>query len=492
MNYTISTDPASQQSVDCLLCPVNEINENGPLEGTVASLEKDSQESLSHWIKEGDFSGKLGQTLLLRRLPSIKSPRVLLIGCGPLKKFTPTQFYQIITNSIKTIASLGITSCYFSLLENKIFSEEWQIYHAILGIEQAMYTFDRFKTKKDPASKLKNISFGVTTKNKNLETSLTKGWVVASAVKRTRDLANLPSNVCTPSFVAQEALAQAHQHPTLKVTVMERTELEKLGMRAFLAVAQGSEEAPKFIVLEYQGGKNKPLVFVGKGITFDSGGISLKPGDNMDKMRYDMCGAATVLGLLSAAAELNLPLNLVGLMPCTENMPSGKAYKPGDIISTLSGQTIEIINTDAEGRVILADALTYAKKFDPEFVIDIATLTGAITIALGDKAAGLMTNDEALASALIEAGEKSWDRVWRLPLWEEYQDQIKSGSADMANIGVEGGRSITAACLLSRFTFSYRWAHLDIAGVAWSTGKNGMSTGRPLSLLMELLFNYAS
>jgi leucyl aminopeptidase len=299
--------------------------------------------------------------------------------------------------------------------------------------------------------------------------------------------------VCTPAYLAGQAVALAKELK-LNCQVLEQKDMKKLGMHALLAVAQGSRQAPQFIVLQYQGGKSgaHPLLLVGKGITFDSGGISLKPAADMDEMKYDMCGAAAVLGVMRAAARMALPMNLVALIPTCENMPGGGATRPGDIVTSLSGQTIEILNTDAEGRLILCDALAYAERFKPEAVIDIATLTGACVVALGHVATGLFSNRDDLAQALLKAGEEALDPAWRLPLWDDYQELLKSRFADMTNTGGRHGGAITAACFLSRFAKKYAWAHLDIAGTAWKSGSNKGATGRPVSLLVSFLLQRAN
>ena len=306
-------------------------------------------------------------------------------------------------------------------------------------------------------------------------------------MKLTKDLGNLPGNICTPTYLADQAKALAKAHK-LKATILEEKDMQKLGMHSLLSVTRGSRQPAKLITLEYQGGnkKQKPVVLVGKGITFDSGGISLKPGAEMDEMKYDMCGAASVLGTMQAIAEMGLKLNVVGVIPSCENMPDGAASKPGDIVKSMSGQTIEILNTDAEGRLILCDALTYTARFEPDTVIDIATLTGACVIALGHVASGLFSNEDKLAKELLDAGDYSHDRAWQLPLWEDYQQQLDSNFADMQNIGGRAGGSITAACFLSRFTKDYRWAHLDIAGTAWKSGKEKGATGRPVPLALPI------
>ena len=314
------------------------------------------------------------------------------------------------------------------------------------------------------------------------------GVAIAQGINLSKDLGNLPPNICNPSYLAKTAQTIGKEH-NLKVQVLERKEIEQLGMGAFLSVTQGSETPPKFIIMQHLGGPEKeaPIVLVGKGITFDTGGISLKPGEGMDEMKYDMCGAASVLGTFKAIAEMDLQLNVIGIIPTCENMPDADAIRPGDVLTSMSGQTIEVLNTDAEGRLILCDALTYAERFEPSSVVDIATLTGACVIALGHHASGLFSNQDRLAKELLSAGEESLDRAWHMPLWEEYQPQLDSNFADVANIGGRAGGSITAACFLSRFTKKYHWAHLDIAGTAWNSGKEKGSTGRPVPLLTEFL-----
>jgi leucyl aminopeptidase len=307
-----------------------------------------------------------------------------------------------------------------------------------------------------------------------------------------KDLGNLPANICTPTYLAEQAQKLAKESK-LEIDVLGRKDMEKLGMGSLLSVAQGSRQPPRLIVLTYAGGpkKAKPVVLVGKGVTFDTGGISLKPGEGMDEMKFDMCGAASVFGTLRACAEMKLKLNVVGIVPATENMPGGAATKPGDIVTSMSGQTVEILNTDAEGRLILCDALTYAERFAPAAVIDIATLTGACVIALGHVASGLYSNKDALARELLAAGNEAYDRAWHMPLWDDYQEQLKSNFADMANIGGRPGGSITAACFLSRYARKFEWAHLDIAGTAWKSGKEKGSTGRPIPLLTSFLMKRA-
>src|SRR5690349_12750032 len=327
---------------------------------------------------------------------------------------------------------------------------------------------------------------------KRAAAGLAQGLAVAHGMSLAKDLGNLPPNVCTPSYLADQARELAKRY-RMKVTVLERADMERLGMNTLLSVAQGSAQPPKFIVLEHRGGpkKMKPVALVGKGVTFDTGGISLKPAAEMDEMKFDMCGAASVLGTMKAVGEMKLPVNVVGVIPTTENMPGGRATRPGDIVKSLSGQTVEILNTDAEGRLILCDALTYVERFQPAAVIDIATLTGACVIALGHVASGLFANDDALAREVLSAADAAFDRAWHLPLWDDYQEQLKSNFADFANIGGRPAGSVTAACFLARFTKKFRWAHLDIAGTAWKSGKEKGATGRPVPLLTQFLLKRA-
>jgi leucyl aminopeptidase len=380
-----------------------------------------------------------------------------------------------------------------SLGERKI---DWQVRQAAMVIQDVRYRFDRLKSKPDaPARALQHLAIGVSRRAElaSAERGLKEGLAIAAGIDLAKDLGNLPGNICTPSYLADRANELARDHG-MAIEVLDQTGMAALGMHSLLSVAKGSHQPPKFIVLRHTKGKasGKPVVLVGKGITFDSGGISLKPGAGMDEMKYDMCGAASVLGTMKMAALLDLPINLVALVPTTENMPGGSASKPGDVVTSMSGQTIEILNTDAEGRLILCDALTYAERFDPACVVDVATLTGACVTALGHVATGLFSTHDKLADKLLVASTEANDRAWRMPLWDDYQEQLKSNFADMANIGGPPAGSITAACFLSRFAKKYDWAHLDIAGTAWRSGKDKGATGRPVPLLSHFLMNYAS
>jgi leucyl aminopeptidase len=368
----------------------------------------------------------------------------------------------------------------------------WSARQAVLAMREALYRFDELKTqKKANGPALARVTFALAP-SAQLEQALAEAQATADGSDLARTLGNLPSNICTPGYLADEAKKLARQFK-LQVEVLERRDMERLGMGAFLAVANASHQPPKLIVLRYSGAakSKKPLALVGKGITFDTGGISLKPAAEMDEMKFDMSGAGSVLGTLRALAGMEAPVNVVGVIPTCENMPGGQATKPGDVVTTLSGQTVEILNTDAEGRLILCDALTYASRFEPEAIVDVATLTGACVIALGHVATGLFSNDESLAEEIRAAADDAWDRVWPMPLWEDYQEQLRSNFADFANIGGRPGGSITAACFLSRFTRGMRWAHLDIAGTAWRGGREKGSTARPVPLLVRFAMRHA-
>lgn len=371
----------------------------------------------------------------------------------------------------------------------------WASARLVLACRDQQYRFDVFKREsakngKDSAHKgLQSLLIAVDPrKAEAVDLAIAQSMALANGMDLTRDLGNTPPNICTPEFLAEKALALGKSHK-IQVQVLERRQMQSLGMGALLAVAQGSSQAPRLIVMHYQGGKPKqaPIVLVGKGITFDTGGISIKPAGGMDEMKFDMCGAASVFGAIKAAAEMKLPLHIIGVVPAAENMPDGNATRPGDIVSTLSGQTVEILNTDAEGRLILCDALSYCERFKPDTVIDIATLTGACVVALGNVHSGLFSTDDALADELLQAGRRSSDTCWRMPVEDAYQDALKSNFADMANVGGREGGAITAACFLARFTKSFRWAHLDIAGTAWRGGSAKGASARPVPLLMSFL-----
>ena len=441
-----------------------------------------------------DLPGRTGATLLLRALPGVSAERVLVVSLGERKDYAEPAYRDAVRAAGSALRELGAKDAALFLVDEKVAERPiaWNVRHAVLGLRDAFYRFDELKSqRKAPAAALARMILPVSS-NAALEAALDEAQATADGVALARTLGNLPSNICTPSYLADQAKKLARQFK-LAVEVLERRDMEKLGMGSFLAVTQGSREPPKLIVLRYAGAakSKKPLVLVGKGITFDTGGISLKPSAEMDEMKFDMSGAGSVLGALRALAGMRAPVNVIGVIPTCENMPGGSAIKPGDVVTTLSGQTVEILNTDAEGRLILCDALSYAERFNPDTVVDIATLTGACVIALGHVASGLFANDERLADELREAADDAWDRVWRMPLWEDYQEQLRSNFADFANIGGRPAGSITAASFLARFTKKLRWAHLDIAGTAWKSGREKGSTGRPVPLLVRFALRRA-
>lgn len=460
-------------------------------------LDKAASGYISDIIRRGDMDGKAGSTLMLHHVPGTLCDRVLLVGLGKEREFREKEFCSAIRTAVKTLNETGAFDATIFLTEIAVRKRNtaWRVRQATLHALDAIYRFDDCKSKKEEIRRpLKKITFAVERRNEltQSEEAMQQGQAIAEGMALTRTLGNLPPNLCHPAYLADEARKMADEFG-LACEILERAEMEKLGMGALLAVAKGSHQPPKLIVLHHRGGKasEKPLVLVGKGITFDTGGISLKPGAEMDEMKFDMCGAASVLGTIKAVARMALPINLTVVVPATENMPGGGATRPGDIVTSLSGQTIEILNTDAEGRLILCDALTYCERFAPETVIDVATLTGACVIALGGVASGLLANDDGLARDLLHAGDEANDRLWQLPLWDDYQEQLKSNFADMANIGGRSAGTITAACFLSRFTKKFEWAHLDIAGTAWLSGKDKGATGRPVPLLTHYLMKRA-
>jgi leucyl aminopeptidase len=452
--------------------------------------------AISALLKRGDIAGKQGQTLLLHSLQGLKAERVLLVGSGK-GELSDRQFRKLVAAAHGALKNLGGSDAVLALDELKVKSRDAYGKARLLveTLADGSYVFDQFKSKKADARALKKITLLVDKAGlADAERGSLHAQAIASGMAFTKNLGNLPPNLCHPSYLAEEAKALAKAHKNLKVEILDEKKLKELGAGAFLAVAQGSEQPPRMIVLHYTGGKKdeQPFALVGKGITFDTGGISIKPAAGMDEMKYDMCGAASVFGTLRAVLELQLPINLVCLLACAENMPSGRATRPGDIVTTMSGQTVEILNTDAEGRLVLCDTLTYAERFKPQAVIDIATLTGACIVALGSNVSGLMGNNDALVKQILKAGESADDRAWQLPLYDEYQEQLDSPFADIANIGGPKAGTITAGCFLSRFAKSYHWAHLDIAGTAWiSGGKDKGATGRPVPLLTQYLLDRA-
>ena len=493
MEFSVKSGSPEKQRISCVTAG---IFDSRKLSHSAQILDDASGGYISNLIRRGECEGKLGQTLLLHNVPNTLCDRILLVGCGREKNFDIKSFHKanaVVASFLDESGATEVFSC-LTELNVKHNSPSWKVSHAIQATEDALYRFDQLKTQKETSRRpLRRMIFSLPSRRElpDGEQAVRSGMAIASGMTLAKDLSNLPGNVCTPTYLSEQARALHKTHRNLKVTVLEESDMEKQGMGALLSVSRGSRQPAKLISMEYNGGEadQKPIVLVGKGVTFDSGGVSLKPGAAMDEMKYDMCGAASVFGVISACADLQLPVNVIGVVPSTENMPDGLATKPGDIVTSMEGLTIEILNTDAEGRLILCDALTYAKKYNPDVIIDIATLTGACIVALGAHPAGLLGNHNPLINDLLNAGKTSGDRCWELPLWDDYQEQLDSNFADIANIGGKGAGTITAACFLSRFTKKHNWAHLDIAGVAWNSGKNKGATGRPVPLLMQYIFD---
>ncbi len=495
MEFSIqSGNPINQRSA----CIVVGVFENRILSDAAKILDTNSNGYISSILKNGDMEGKLEATLLLHNVPNSKGNRILLVGLGKKNELYDREYQRIISSTFKKLHDTGASNASLYLLELHVKDRTitWKISQTVIVAMEGIYRSDQLKSKRNISKqKLQKITLN-TVKKINSATSneaLQYGIATAHGMNIAKDLGNLPPNICTPTYLSKLAVKMAKKYK-LKATILTEKNMEKLGMGSLLSVARGSNEPAKLITLEYwgQNKKERPFVLVGKGITFDTGGISLKPAANMDEMKYDMCGAASVFGTITAIAKLKLPINVVYIIPTTENMPGGKATKPGDIVTSMSGQTIEILNTDAEGRLILCDALTYAERYKPELVIDIATLTGACVVALGHVATGLLSNNNKLASELLKASEEASDRAWQLPLWSDYDEQLSSNFADMANIGGRDAGTITAACYLARFTKKYSWAHLDIAGTAWNSGSKKGATGRPVPLLTRFLMTRAA
>ena len=495
MRYSIKPGLPHKQRTACVVVGVFAKRR---LSEAAKQLDEASGGHLGRVLRHGDMDGDKGRCLLMHDVPGIQARRVLLIGCGKAAEFGERAYQDALALAARTLdqgAARDMT-CYLPELEVKERDYAWRLRQAVIACADALYRFDEMKSRREPPTRpLEKIVFGVQGRSvpARLEQALAEGQAIAEGMHLARDLANLPGNVCTPTYLAEQARDLGKRHRRVKVEILEEKDMEKLGMGALLSVSRGSRQPARLIVMRYQGAARnvRPVVLVGKGLTFDAGGISLKPAQAMDEMKYDMCGGASVFGALEAVAGLGLPVNVIGVVPSSENLPDGQANKPGDIVTSMSGQTIEILNTDAEGRLILCDALTYSKRFEPDTIIDIATLTGACVIGLGKHASGLMGNHEGLVHDLLEAGQEAHDRAWQLPLWEEYDEQLKSPFADMANIGGREGGAITAGCFLGRFTKGQRWAHLDIAGTAWLSGASKGATGRPVPLLTQYLIRHS-
>ena len=496
MEFSTTTGSIAGTRTACLIVGIYDARKLTP---SAQTLDEATDGFIKTLLKNGDLQGTVGQTMLVPSPQGLSCERLLLVGCGKEKELKDRSYRQVVQAAAKAVLGTKAKDALSTLAELSLAERDldWKVRQAIEAFGHASYRFDQLKSEKKEEDKpvLRKVSFPFTTRGEGalIKLGILQGRAINDGIDMTKDLANLPGNICTPSYLADQARELARRHTNIKTTILDEKQMEKLGMGALLSVARGSRQPPRLIVMEYRGteakNKQKPVVLVGKGLTFDAGGISLKPAAGMDEMKYDMCGGASVFGTMKTIAEMELSINVVGIVPSSENLPDGDANKPGDVVTSMSGQSIEILNTDAEGRLILCDALTYSKKFDPAIVIDIATLTGACVIALGSQAAGLLANDDELADKLLECGQKSGDRAWRLPLWEEYDEQLKSPFADMANIGGKEAGTITAACFLSRYTKEYKWAHLDIAGTAWKSGADKGATGRPVPLLVQFLID---
>jgi leucyl aminopeptidase len=497
MDFSVKSGSPEKQRSACIVVGVFEPRRLSPI---AEQLDKISEGYISNLLRRGDLEGKAGQMLLLHHVPNVLSERILLVGCGKERELDERQYRQIIQKTINKLNETGSMEavCFLTELHVKGRDTYWKVRQAVETTKNSLYVFDALKSKKDETRRpLRKMVFNVPTRRElpTGERAINHGEAIASGMTLCKDVANMPPNICNPAYLARQSRQLSEAYDNVNVEVIGEEQMAELGMESYLAVGRGSANESQMTIITYQGNpdeKAKPIVLVGKGLTFDSGGISLKPGEGMDEMKYDMGGAAGVLGTMKALAKLQLPLNVVGILAGCENMPSSNAYRPGDILTTMSGQTVEVLNTDAEGRLVLCDVLTYVERFDPELVIDTATLTGAVIVALGKHACGLLSNHNPLAHELLNAGEQSSDRAWRLPMWDEYQEQLSSPFADMSNIGGRAAGTITAACFLSRFTKKYQWAHLDVAGTAWNGGANKGATGRPVPILTQFLLNRAN
>ena len=495
MEFAVASGGLGKQRIGCIVVGVHE---GGKLSPSATGLDAVSAHAVDEALRRGDLEGELGTTLLLAGIPNAPFERVLLVGLGLEREFAESSYHTALCAATKTLSTTGTAEAMICLNELPVNGRngKWKIEQAVLAIMDGIYRFDKLKSEPPKQKRvLKKVIFHTADRSEAsaAQAAVDRAVAIAEGITLAKDLGNLPGNICTPAYLAGQARALGGQHG-FEVEILDREALETLGMKAFLAVAAGSPQPPKLIVMEYRGGAADapPVVLVGKGITFDTGGLSIKSASDMEEMKFDMCGAASVFGALRAAALMKLQLNVVGIIPAAENMPDGNAMKPGDVVTTMSGQTVEILDTDAEGRVALADALTYAERYKPAVLVDVATLTGAIVGALGETATGVFSNDDALVREVLEAGDRAWDRAWQLPMWHDYQDTFKSTIADFANAGPQGDWAITAACFLSRFTKRYPWVHLDIAGTASKTGADKGATGRPVALLAHFLAGRAA
>ena len=493
LEFTLNHDAPALAAVDCVVVGAFA---DASLSPAAKAVDETSGGRLSALLARGDLSGKTGATLILHDLPGIAAPRVLVVGLGDPAKFGVPQYLKAVADAARALKSGPVAHALFTLSELPVAGRDtaWAVRQAVIAADHACYRYTAtLGKKKVDESGLTKLSIAGSD-----ETALAQGRAIAAGVQYARELGNLPPNLCTPAYIAEQAVQFAAAHDGAEADILDETQMEALGMGSLLAVARGSAQRPRLVVLKWHGAKEagngdaKPYALVGKGITFDTGGVNLKTQGGIEEMKYDMCGGATVIGTFVAAVKMRLPVNLVVVVPAVENAIDGNAYRPSDVITSMSGKTIEVGNTDAEGRLILCDALTYVQRFEPQATVDVATLTGACMVALGKYASGLMSKHDDLAAELLAAGEQVFDRAWRLPLWDEYQGLLDSTFADVYNIGGRWGGAITAGCFLSRFTEGQRWAHLDVAGTASDEGKRGMATGRPVGLLSQWLLDRAA
>jgi len=503
MEFVVNAGSLETQHTGCIVVGVYE---DGRLSPSAIDLDIASDRALDEAVSRGDLGGELGAVLLLPRIANVASERVLLVGLGPEREFVESSYHTALCAATRALRTTGAADATLSLSELPVNGRDraWKIEQAVLAVMDGMYRFDNLKGE-PPRHKraLEKVVFHVADHSQGsaVEAAIDRAVAIGDGIRLAKDLGNLPANICTPTYLAEQA-RELGRNQGFAVKILDQEDIEKLGMNAFVAVAGGSRQPPKLIVMEYRGvvpGPDSdalPVVLVGKGITFDAGGVNIKPASAMEQMKFDMCGAASVFGALRAAVVMKLPLNVVGIIPAAENMPDGNAMKPGDVVTTMSGQTVEILDTDSEGRLVLADALTYAERYNPAVLVDVATLTGGIVSALGEIATGVFSSSDALVREVLAAADSAWDRAWHMPLWHEYQDTFKSNIADFANVGPHGDCAITAACFLSRFTKRYPWVHLDIAGTATKSGdhsgNDGGATGRPVALLAHFLAGRAA
>lgn len=490
MKLSLSSTPLPEAKTPCLVIAVTD---GGPLSDSARALDEASGGQLTRMLDSRDINTSAAKTTLLHGLSGLAADRVLVIGLGKPEKLDKARWDRACLAAGKYLRDHPVTECHVFAHDNAVngTDETWRLRQMAIALQRANYLYTTTKRpKEDDSVPLTEATLNETG---DAKAALHQANGMAAGFVKARHLGDLPPNICNPAYLAQEARQMADAHDKVSLEVLEEDDMAALGMDSLLGVSRGSSNDAKLIVLTYSGAPEgeAPVVFVGKGITFDTGGISLKPGLHMDQMKFDMCGAAGVMGAFLSCAELDLPVNLVCIVPAVENMPDGDAYRPGDVLTSMSGKTIEVLNTDAEGRLILCDALTYAERFNPRHIIDAATLTGACVVALGHHASGLMSNDDDLANALLAAGDKCVDRAWRLPIWEDYMSQLETPFADIKNVGGMPAGAITAGLFLSRFTKEQSWAHLDVAGSAWKWGESEGATGRPVGLLTQFLIDMA-